>query len=132
MISSNAKQIASNIDKFVKVASSNIEEGLDEVGERGVAIIKKNTPIVSGRGRNSMSYTTNNKVVTPDKPDFPGDELKKSKNKKEVIMGTNVIYMPKVEYTSTTGSKGFMLRSYKQLKPIAEKVLGTFIKKGLR
>ena len=127
MITSNAKDIIKNIDKFVKVASTNITEGLDEVGERGTGIAKKNTPVTSGRLRNSMSYTVDNKVKGG-----TGDILNKSSDKKTVIIGTNVIYGPKVEYTSTTGSKGFMLRSYKQLKPIAEKVLGTFIKKGLR
>ena len=127
MITSNAKDIIKNIDKFVKVAASNIEEGLDEVGLRGVGIIKKQSPTISGRLKNSMSYTRNNKVKGG-----TGDILNKSSDKKTVVMGTNVIYGPRVEYTSTKGSKGFMLRSYKQLKPIAEKVLGTFIKKGLR
>jgi hypothetical protein len=127
MISSNAKQIEKNIDKFVKVAASNIEEGLDEVGERGTGIVKKNTPVNSGRLRNSMSYTVGGKVKGG-----KGKILKKSYDKKTVIIGTNVIYGPNVEYTSTTGSKGFMLRSYKHWKPIAEKILGKFIKKGLR
>jgi hypothetical protein len=123
----NMKEIEKNIDGVVKVASKTVEQGLMEVGQRGADIVKRNSPFISGRLRNSMSYTINNKVWSP----YGGggdDIIRKNSKKDEVVIGTNVIYAPYVEYMAKNGSAGFMLGSYKQLKPIAKKVMETVFK----
>lgn len=127
MISSNAEEVIKNVDKFVKVVSQNTTEALDEVGLRGVARVKNNSPVVTGRLKNSMAYTVDGKVKKG--KGSPKDTIKKSRDKKAVIIGTNVEYAQKVEYLSRNVSKGFMLRSFKELKPIADKVFKEVLKK---
>ena len=123
--------ILKNLKDSVKVVSETTQEGLIEIGERGVAILDRNTPVDEGRLRSSMSYTIANKVEAP----LGGkgeDILRKSKDKDQVIIGTNVIYAAFVEYRAKNGSAGYMLRSYKQLVPIAKKVLETVLKKRFK
>lgn len=112
-----------NLAKLVVVVAATQTQGLEEVGLRGVEMLKRNTPVKDGRLRNSMSYTIAGKVFDPLGAYYPQDKLRANRDKKEVIIGTNVVYGPKVEYTSTNGSAGYMLRSYKQLKVVAEKIL---------
>lgn len=118
----NVDDIMKNFDELIKTNATTLEEGLQEVGQRGVGIVKEETAVVSGRLRNSMSYTFNNRVYEGGE-----DELNPSPKKDEVIIGTNVIYAPRVEYLATNGSAGFMLRSYNQLKPIAEAIFKTLL-----
>lgn len=119
-----------NLAKLVKVVSSTQTEGLSEIGERGVDMLKRNTPIIEGRLRNSMSYTIDNKSIDPLGAKFPQDKLRVNKEKDIVIIGTNVVYGPKVEFLSKSGSAGYMLRSYKQLKGVAEKIIKQAFKAG--
>jgi len=136
MITSNVKQIQLNLSKYLITFSKNVDEGMEEIGLRGVGIVKANTPVLKGRMRNSMTFTTKNKRGGLN--DSGGEAadinesiygLQHSTKDKEVYIGTNVVYGPSVEYTSNTGSKGFMLRSYQQLRPIAEKILATILRK---
>lgn len=130
MITSNTKKIIRNVDKFVDVQSKNVTEALEEVGLRGVARLKSNAPVDSGRLRNSMSYTIDGKVEK-----YEGnrkDALRKIRDKKTVMLGTNVEYARKVEYLSTNESKGFMLRSFLELKPIADKIFETVLGKDIK
>ena len=91
--------------------------------------MKLQTPVDSGRLRASMSYTTDGKVVDPLGAKNSNDKLMAISNDKNVIIGTNVVYGPHVEYMSQNGSKGFMLRAYKSLRPIATIIMQTFFKK---
>lgn len=128
------KEIEKNIDKAVKIVSKSIEEGLIESGERGVNILKKNSPVVSGRLRGSMSYTIDKKIYSPLKnsKNKSTDTVKKTQDKDTVYIGTNVEYAQKVEYLSKTGSKGFMHRSYQILKGIVKKIVAKNIKEGIK
>ena len=129
----NMKEIEKNLLNSVKVMSKTVEEGLTEVGERGVGILKRNTPVYSGpdhtggRLRQSMSYTINRKVKSPLSPKSQADVIGRVKTKDEVVIGTNVVYAAYVEYMANNGSQGYMNRSYKQLKPIAKKIMATVI-----
>ena len=130
MITSNAKEIQRNIDKFVKVTAKNTTEALDEIGLRGVGILKRNTPVVEGALRNSEAYTIDGKIKEGE--GNTADIIRPIKDKKTVIIGTNKIYAPKVEFLSKTGSRGFMFKSFKQLKPIANKIFKDVLGKGLK
>lgn len=127
----NMKEIEKNLLNSVNVMSKTVTEGLAEVGERGVEILKRNTPVDSGRLRNSMSYTIANRIHAP----LGGraeDTVNAHASKEEVIIGTNVIYGPHVEYMSKNGSQGFMARSYRTLRGIAKKVLDEAIRREFR
>ncbi len=126
---SNIKEINKNLMDLVKVVASTNIQALTEVGERGVGILRRNTPVKDGRLRNSMSYTLNGKVFDPLNAKNDGDKLRVSNKKDRVIIGTNVVYGPRVEYLAKNGSAGYMLRSYKQLKPIAMKVMKTVFRR---
>jgi hypothetical protein len=123
----NAQQIAASIDKFVKVKSQNIDQAMHEIGLRGVGIVKGNCPVVTGRLRNSMAYSIEGKVIGGSNPE---DTISPTDEEKTVVVGTNVIYGPRVEYLSQTKSKGFMLRSFKIWKPVAMQILVTVMAKG--
>lgn len=118
-----------NLAKLVTVIATTATEGLSEIGERGVEILKRNTPVKDGRLRNSMSYTVDGKSIDPLGAEQPSDKLRVNKKKDNVIIGTNVKYGPKVEFLAKNGSAGYMLRSYKQLKPVAEKIMQKAFKK---
>lgn len=122
------EDVKRNLKKLVQVVSSTQVEGLTEIGERGVEILKRNTPVKDGRLRNSMSYTVDRKSVDPLGADFARDKLRVNKSKDTVIIGTNVVYGPKVEFLAKNGSAGYMLRSYKQLKVVAEKIIAKAFK----
>ena len=126
------KEVMKNIDTNIKIVSKTTTEGLIEVGERGVGYLKRLTPVDSGRLRNSMAYTIDKKIYTPLGNVSGNDSLKKNKHKDVVYIGTNVIYAPSVEYLSTNGSAGFMLRAYKQTKIIAKSILANAIKGGIK
>ena len=100
----NAKEIIKNLEKTVKAVSKTSDEYLEEMGQRGTGIAKKNSPVISGRLHNSWGYTTK-KVRVGNQ-----DSVNKTNEKNTVIVGTNVVYAPKVEYLAKTGSKGFMIR----------------------
>ena len=127
-----AKAIEKNLDKSLNIMSNTLEESLIEVGERAVGILRENTPVVEGRLRNSMSYTIAGKVYDPLNAEQTGDKVNKSSKKDRVIIGTNVVYAPSVEYMASNGSAGFMLRSYKLLIPIAKKIVGDIIKRSFK
>lgn len=122
-------QVNKKLKDTIKVIAKTQTEGLIEIGERGVKILKLNTPVDSGRLRNSMSYTIDKNSIDPLGADEPDDKLPIIKSKSKVIIGTNVIYAPSVEFLSQNGSAGFMLRSYKQLKPISQKIIQTIFKR---
>jgi len=120
-----ADKIKINLNKQMKIAAKTKTEGLIEIGERGVGILKLNTPVKEGRLRGSMSYTIDKKTEVPlwMSKNISGDELDKITTDKVVIIGTNVVYAARVEFLSKTGSAGYMLRSYKQLKPKAMEII---------
>jgi len=123
------KDVLKNFDKAIKVASETTEEALIETGERAVGILKDNTPVDSGRLRNSMSYTTQGKVYNP----LGGtDIVNRTTEKNTVVVGTNTVYAPRVEYMAQNGSAGFMLRSYKQLVPIAKAIFRDIFKRSFK
>ena len=124
-------EVQANLSNVVKIVSKTKTEGLIEVGERGVGYIDKQTPVVSGRLRNSMSYTIDKKVYSPLGSPTGDDKLNKQSAKDEVDIGTNVIYAPSVEYLATNGSEGFMQRAYTKTKQVAEKILASTIKGGV-
>jgi len=128
----NLKEIQNNLEKQTIVVSKTLEEGLREVGERAVGILDRNTPVDEGRLRNSMSYTIAGDVVDPLRAESSGDKLRKITDKDKVVIGTNVVYGPRVEYLAKNGSAGFMLRSYKQLLPIAKRILESVMKRRFK
>jgi len=131
MITNNPKVIQKAFDDKFKAISSNIDEALVEIGERGVNYLKLETPVDTGRLRNSMSYTTDNKVYRPLGHDTE-DTVKRSKDKESVYIGTNVVYAPSVEYRAKNGSAGFMYRAYKQLRRRAPQILKQGMRKGMK
>ena len=131
MKTSDPKVIQREFGSKFKSVSNNIDEALLEIGERGVNYLKLETPVDSGRLRQSMSYTVNKKVYTP-LGNNASDNLKATKEKETVYIGTNVIYAPHVEYRAKNGSQGFMYRAYKKLRKTASKVLKQAMQKGMR
>jgi len=126
------QEINRNIEKFSKKLDVDITKGLEVVGQHSVAVIKKNTPVVDGRLRNSMSYTIAGRVVAPEAPHQADDVLLPNKKTKELVVGTNVIYAPPVEFLSKTGSAGFMNRSFNQIKATTKKTLATALKRVIK
>jgi len=124
----NKAQVEKKLNSQIKIMAKTNEEALIEVGERAVGILARNTPVKDGRLRNSMSYTIGGKVVDPLQANDQGDKLNKVRENDKIVIGTNVIYAPSVEYLAKNGSAGFMLRSYKQLVPIAKKVMQSVMK----
>ena len=122
----NEKKIIANLNNALKIVSKDVSEALEEVGQRGVGITKKNTPVDQGRLRNSIGYTIGGKVEGNE------DTVKASSDKSSVIIGTNVVYAAWVEYMAKNGSQGYMLRSYNQIVPIAKKIFETVLKRGLK
>ncbi len=59
------KEIERNLLKSIDVVSKTITEAYNEVGQRGVGITKLNTPEITGRLRNSLSYSIDGKVTAP-------------------------------------------------------------------
>ena len=94
------KQVQKNFDNYVNIMARNQKEALQEIGQRGVGIVKNNTPVNTGRLRQSMDYKA--------EKDF-------------VEVGTNVDYADDVEFRSKQ-NKGFFLRSFNQLVPIAKEI----------
>lgn len=122
----NEKQVIKNLENALKIVSKDVNEALEETGQRGVGITKNNTPVKEGRLRNSIGYTIGSTVKGND------DSVKASGDKESVIIGTNVVYAAHVEYMATNGSQGYMLRSYNQLVPIAKKLFDTVLRRGLK
>lgn len=131
MITDDPRVIQKAFDDKFNAVSNNINEALTEIGERGVNYLKLETPVDTGRLRQSMSYTTDGKVYRPLGHDTE-DTLRASADKESVYIGTNVIYAPSVEYRSTNGSAGFMYRAYKQLKKRAPQILEQAMQKGMK
>jgi len=134
MKTSDPKVMQKIFAKKFKAVADNIDESLIEIGERGVNYLKLESPVDSGRLRGSMSYLVNKKVYTPiwDSENKDGDELKKKKEKDSVIIGTNVIYAPSVEYLAKNGSAGFMYKAYKQTKKVAKDIFKKGMQKGMK
>ena len=120
------REIIANLENVLKIFSKTQVEALEEVGQRGVGILKLNTPVDTGRLRNSMGYTVANKVEGGE------NTVNRTSEKDSVYLGTNVIYAPSVEYRSKNGSQGFMLRSFNQLVPIAKKIIENSFKGAIR
>ena len=120
----NIKKIRKNIEEKNKEISKSTIESLIEIGEEGVRIIKLNTPTDTGRLKLSMGYTINSKVITPETPRESEDKLQNNIKKDVVVLGTNVVYAPKIEFvpSKSTANLGFMARSFKQLKPVATRI----------
>ena len=93
-------------------------------------IIKRNTPVDEGRLRSSMGYTIDSKVITPETPTESEDKLRSNIKKDVVILGTNVVYAPKIEFvpSRSTANLGFMSRSFNQLKPVAMRIFEEFLR----
>ena len=124
--------------RWKKLTSTTVhltEEGLHVIGQKGVTIVKQNSPAISGRLRGSFSYTIDGKNegfgVMGDGAEQPEDKMRDNKKKKTVVIGTNCVYAKKVEFLSQTGSAKFMENSFNQLKQIAEKMEADHIKRGI-
>jgi hypothetical protein len=128
-ISVNTFEINRALKNYMKVVSRTSAQALEEVGQRGVGIAKANSPVDSGRLRNSMGYSINNKVVS--NADNANDQISPKSGKKFVWIGTNVVYAQKVEYLSKTGSAGFFQRAINQIKPMAKRVFEQAMRRGL-
>ena len=129
MRTSSPKIMESLFNKKFKAIANNIDEAFVETGERGVGYLKRETPVDKGRLRNSMSYTVDNKVY---KPLGNIDNVKASNEKESVIIGTNTVYAPSVEFLATNGSQGFMYRAYKKTKAVAKTIFKHAMQKGMR
>lgn len=120
------QQLNRNIQSRLKIVAKTQAEALEEVGQRGVGIFKGNTTKITGRLQNSWGYSTDGKIVAPEANSE--DQIRANREKTSVVIGTNVVYAPSVEYKSKTGSAGFALRSYKQLVPIAKEIFKSVMK----
>ena len=103
-------------------------QALEKIGQEGTTIIKGNSPTISGRLRGSFGYTISGNVEAPEAFEAD-DKVKPISDKQSVIIGTNVVYGPSVEYRSQTGSKGFMQRSFNQLRQVAAAIAAQTIKR---
>lgn len=128
----NQKEIQESFEAQIPKMETQINKGLLLTGKAGVGILKLNTPVDQSKLVNSMSYTTNNKVIAPLGPLSSTDILNKLSSPKELAIGTNVIYGPWVEFMAKNGSAGFMSRSWKQLKGQAESILKKQLKGGFK
>ena len=124
--------------RFKKLTSTTVhltEAGLHVVGQKGVTIVKQNSPTIEGRLRGSFSYSIDGENEgfgdQGNGKTLPEDKMRNNKKKKTVVIGTNCVYAKKVEFLSNTGSRGFMQISFNQLKQIAEKMEAEHIKKGI-
>ena len=126
------KEVQANIEKVMNIVSKDITEGLEEIGERGVGYLKRETPVDSGRLRKSMSYTIDNKVHEPLGNVTMNDKLNKQRAKDEVDIGTNVVYAPSVEYLANNGSQGYFYRAWKKTKQSADQILAKVIRSDIR
>lgn len=124
------QQVDKRLDRLIKTAAMSNTQALHELGQRSVGILKLNTPVESGRLRNSMGYTTSGKVVSS--ADEVSDRLDPNSEKDSVEVGTNVIYAASVEYMATNGSQGYFYRSSKQIKAMATAVIRKFLQKGMK
>jgi hypothetical protein len=123
-------EVLRNIKNAITIVSESTQEAFVEVGERGVGYLKRETPVDTGRLRNSMSYTISNKVYTP--LGNNKDNVNKSSDKDTLYIGTNVIYAPSVEYLAKNGSAGFMLRAYNQTKKVADQIFQKVIGRAVK
>ncbi len=124
------KQVQANLKKKSKQIEEANLKGLILIGEQGTRVVKGNTPFISGRLKNSMTYTINGKQYGGggDKKDL----IPINKEKNVVIIGTNVIYAPRVEYFAKNNSQGFMLRSFNQIKKVVLPNLKKSLKKVVK
>ena len=129
MRTSNPKIIQAAFDTKFKAISTNIDQALNEVGERGTNYLKLNTPEITGHLRQSMSYTVGSKVYRPLGHE---DNVTASGDKETVYIGTNVIYAPSVEFLAKNNSQGFMLRAYKHTKKQAKKIFKQAMQEGMK
>ena len=134
MKTSDPKVMQKIFAKKFKAVSDNIDESLTRIGEEGVKALKQESPTVTGRLKGSMSYLVSKKVNTPlwmDKNEND-DKLKSKLVKDSVVIGTNVIYAPSVEFLSDKGSAGFMFKAYKQTKKKAKDIFKKGMQKGMK
>lgn len=130
MRTTNPLIIQQAFESKFKAISNNLDEAFIEVGERGVNYLKQETPVDTGRLRNSMSYTTKSKVYTP--LGSSSDNVNATNEKEVVYIGTNVIYAPSVEYLAQNGSLGFMFRAYRHTKKRAKEIFESAMQKGMK
>ena len=130
---SGTEKIQRELDKRVKIVSKNATEGLNEIGLRGVGILKQNSPTISGRLKGSQGYSIEGKVHFPgsESPFEQGDQIDSNDKKDIVFIGTNVNYAWKVENLSKTAA-GWMARSFNQLKLQANKIFEKHMKKVVK
>lgn len=115
----------------VRRLSSELEtQCLDEIGLKGVGILKRNVPVDSGRLRNSMGYTIGGRVEGS--PDEPEDAINPNSDRRSIYIGTNVVYADRVEYMARNGSQGYFLRSFRLIKPMAEGVYEKYMRRLAR
>lgn len=126
----NSQQINDNINREFNNISEATTKALIKIGGEGARIIKLNTPVKSGRLRKGIGYTIDDKVIYSDEPVEPNDKIRANKDKFSVVIGTNVIYAPKIEFvpSKSKANLGFMTRGFKQLKPIAMRIFEEFLK----
>ena len=123
----NQAAIVSNFSKATKSTVQSTRVALEVIGQQGVTIVKQNTPVISGRLRGSFGYTISGKVAGNEN----NETIKSSSKKDTVVIGTNVVYAPDVEFLSQTGSKAFMQRSYNQLQQVVKAIMEQTVKKGI-
>lgn len=128
----NKNEIQRNFDIWESKINKTVDKTLLEIGERSEVFIRNNTPVVSGRLRNSFGYTVKDKLFKYFHPQVANDVIDRTREKQVLIIGTNVVYAESVEYRSKTGSRGFFYRAYKQVVKNAQKVMKVNLKKVLR
>jgi len=123
----NQAAIVSNFSRASKSTVQSTRDALNVIGNKGTTIVKDNSPIISGRLRDSFGYTIDGKVSGNQN----NETIKPSSEKNTVVIGTSVVYAASVEYLAKPPSFGFMERSFNQLKQIVKKTMSESIKKGL-
>jgi len=123
------KEIEKKLNEVKKTASTQREKALNKIGQIAVGIIKRNTPVDSGRLRNSMSYSIGGKVF--EYKESAADAVLKNKANEHVIIGTNVEYANKVE-TMPSQVSGFFLRSVDAIQPMADDILEKYLKSVIK
>lgn len=134
----NEKEVMAKID----IATDKVLEArtmaLHILGQQGVTFLKQQSPVETGRLRGSMSYSIDKQTTSPEphQTNISKDFVGKNDRKDMVVIGTNVVYAPAVEYRQKKGtdkdkSIGFFNRAVNLLRQNAEKLLSEEIKKRL-
>lgn len=129
----NEKEVMAKID----IATDKVLEArtmaLHILGQQGVTFLKQQSPVKTGRLKGSMSYSIDRQTLNPEPHHTNTDKdfVGKNDRKDMVIIGTNVVYAPILEYKKDNKHFGYFTRAVNLLRQNAEKLLSEEIKKRL-